>query len=326
MRTYNLSKIITVLTPTALLLCLLIYSKTGFRQPRPIFLSTFIQIFVDIFMESLPFVIAGALLSSLLHVFIPEEMIRRWIPKNPIFAIVVACVIGMVIPIFECGMIPLVRRLIQKGMPVYMAMIFILSGPIINPIVYSSTYAAFRIYPHIVFGRMGVAFGVSLIIGLILYVTVQQSPLKRSLQDVQDMPSTLHGYSENSFATVSIHTLNELFHMSKYLILGCLLTAGIQTCLINLNTIGSHPLGSYIFMMGFAFVLSLCSTSDAFIASTFVHSFSTGPLLAFLVMGPMLDFKNFLMLLSAFKLKFVLYLSFLIVTLVFLFSFFVDIT
>ncbi|MNZ76586.1 putative permease [compost metagenome] len=71
-------------------------------------------------------------------------------------------------------------------------------------------------------------------------------------------------------------------------------------------------------MMGFAFVLSLCSTSDAFVASTFMHSFSSGSLLAFLVFGPMLDFKNLLMLLSVFKTKFVLYLAFLICTVVFI--------
>jgi uncharacterized membrane protein YraQ (UPF0718 family) len=59
-------------------------------------------------------------------------------------------------------------------------------------------------------------------------------------------------------------------------------------------------------MMGFAYILSICSTSDAFVAASFVSTFSIGSLLTFLVFGPMIDMKSTLMLLSAFRAKFVL--------------------
>lgn len=62
-------------------------------------------------------------------------------------------------------------------------------------------------------------------------------------------------------------------------------------------------------MMGFAYIMSLCSTSDAFVASTFATTFSTGSLLTFMVFGPMIDMKGTLMLLSTFRGKFVLKLS-----------------
>ena len=71
-------------------------------------------------------------------------------------------------------------------------------------------------------------------------------------------------------------------------------------------------------MMGFAFILSLCSTSDAFVASAFTHTFTVGPLVSFLVLGPMLDFKSLLMLSATFKTKFVIGLSLLVMTLVFI--------
>ncbi|MNJ53030.1 putative permease [compost metagenome] len=108
--------------------------------------------------------------------------------------------------------------------------------------------------------------------------------------------------------------------MGKYLIMGCLITAAIQSFVPreSLLAIGGGPVGSYAFMMGFAFLLSLCSTSDAFVAAAFTHTFSAGSLLAFLVFGPMLDLKNVLMLLSVFKAKFVLYFAFLICTVVFI--------
>jgi uncharacterized membrane protein YraQ (UPF0718 family) len=43
-------------------------------------------------------------------------------------------------------------------------------------------------------------------------------------------------------------------------------------------------------MMALAFLLSLCSESDAFVAASFVQ-FGVGAQLAFLVFGPMVDTK-----------------------------------
>lgn len=96
--------------------------------------------------------------------------------------------------------------------------------------------------------------------------------------------------------------------MGKYLIFGSLLTAIIQTGLdrSSLSAIADSSWLAHLFMMGFAYLLSLCSTSDAFIAASFSSMFTVGPLLAFLVFGPMIDLKNTLMLLSVFKLRIVL--------------------
>ena len=96
--------------------------------------------------------------------------------------------------------------------------------------------------------------------------------------------------------------------MGKYLIFGALLTAVMQTVISRemLAALGEDPLFSHLFMMGFAFLLSICSTSDAFVASSFASTFEPGALLAFLVFGPMIDLKNTLMLLSAFKTRVVL--------------------
>ncbi|WP_337970538.1 permease, partial [Virgibacillus salexigens] len=62
---------------------------------------------------------------------------------------------------------------------------------------------------------------------------------------------------------------------------------------------------STIVMMGLAFLLSLCSEADAFIAATFSNLFAPTAILAFLVYGPMIDLKNMMMMLSVFRPKFV---------------------
>lgn len=314
-------KIIPLLLPAALLIILVVMWLPEYQGLlNNEYVHTFKTGFIGILLEALPFILAGALLSSLLQVFVPDEVISRWIPKRAIPGILFACVLGIVFPVCECGMIPLVRRLIQKGMPVYVAIVFILSGPILNPVVYGATFMAFRNHPELAYARMGLAFAAAFLIGLIVYCTVKKSPMRWSAQrEMGDMAHS-HAVRGGRLTSVFVHTSEEFFEMGKYLLIGCLLTAALQTFMVrdSLAAVGGQPLGSYLFIMGLAFALSLCSTSDAFVASTFLHIFPAGSLVAFMVFGPMLDFKNAMMLMALFKTKFALYLFFLIFACVFI--------
>jgi uncharacterized membrane protein YraQ (UPF0718 family) len=328
---YRRSMKIIVLTAALFLLFYLAY----YRLSLPTYLNTanlqtFKTMFISIVLEAIPFVLLGVILSAILQVFVSEQLIQRLIPKNPILGILFACAMGIIFPVCECGMIPVVRRLMRKGMPVYVAVVFILTGPIINPVVYAATYMAFRTHPEVAYSRMGLAFLVASSIGIIVYKTVKKSPLRLSTASLHNNVSNpTHGHTHehshehshpNKISSTLSHAAEEFFEMGKYLMFGAILTALIQTFVVreSLVAVGQGPLSSHLFMMGFAYILSLCSTSDAFIASSFFNTFTKGSLLTFLVLGPMLDFKSTLMLLSVFKKKFVLMLSLLIAVLVFI--------
>jgi len=386
-----------ILAVLCLVMLYLIYTQK--EQPDLSFLASdslqsFKTLFISIILEAFPFVLLGVLVSALLQMFVSEQTIRRLVPKNPVLGIVFACVMGIIFPLCECGMIPVIRRLMRKGMPVYVAVVFILAGPILNPVVYASTYMAFRSRPEIAYARMGLAFAAALIIGLIIYRFVRHNPLRLAAgvlphrhehhdhahhdhaQDhnyqqeepqasrrsghshaplpgspnrdrhAHDQPQPSHRddrshthdhghsvhahehgphthehehrHSGNRLFSLLGHASDEFFDMGKYLIFGAFLTALIQTAVAreSLVSIGQGEVSSHLFMMGLAYVLSLCSTSDAFVASSFATTFSTGSLLTFLVFGPMLDIKSTLMLLSAFRAKFVLQLSALVLVVV----------
>jgi uncharacterized membrane protein YraQ (UPF0718 family) len=91
--------------------------------------------------------------------------------------------------------------------------------------------------------------------------------------------------------------------MGRYLIVGCLLAAATQTLIPQeaLLSLGQGPVISVLTMQLLAFVLSVCSTVDAFIALAFTQTFATGSILAFLTFGPMVDVKSTLMFLGVFK-------------------------
>ncbi|MEZ4835353.1 MAG: permease [Caldilineaceae bacterium] len=60
--------------------------------------------------------------------------------------------------------------------------------------------------------------------------------------------------------------------------------------------------------MALAFVLSVCSTVDAFLALAFSTTFTSGAIVGFLTFGPMVDIKSSLMFLGVFKRRTVAYL------------------
>ena len=114
--------------------------------------------------------------------------------------------------------------------------------------------------------------------------------------------------------TLLMHTCSEFFTAGPFLILGAFITALIRAAVPQefFSITGGSAAVSLILMMLFAFVFSACSTSDAFIARSFLNRFSLGSILGFLVYGPMMDIKNLFILFSLFKKRFVIELTIII--------------
>src|SRR5262249_31086607 len=106
----------------------------------------FILNFTSILYEALPFIVLGAVIAGFLEELIPQQFIARVIPRNPFLAIGISGLLGLVFPMCECGIIPVMRRLLRKGLPLSCCVAYILGGPIINVVVMLSTYYAFRAY------------------------------------------------------------------------------------------------------------------------------------------------------------------------------------
>ena len=277
-------------------------------------------IFLSLLIEAIPFVLIGVLIAGFIQIYVTEEMIRRWIPTNRYLAVVMSCVIGGLFPACECGIVPIMRRLASKGVPIYAAVGFMLTGPLINPIVILSTYMAFGNDFKMAGLRMGAGFIAALVIALVISFFYKSSQLKQ----VGHTYAHSHAGKKKPFLhkmrEMMNHSIDEFFDMAKYLFIGAFVAAFFQTYVAasSLFIFGEGFIGSTVVMMGLAYFLSLCSEADAFIGASFSHIFPSTSILAFLVYGPMIDLKNTFMLLGAFKTKFVLVLVILITLVVFL--------
>ncbi|MFB6466327.1 permease [Cytobacillus sp. Hz8] len=290
------------------------------------FAKSFLQlntIFISILIEALPFVLIGVFISGFIQMFITEEMIAKVMPKNRFLAILYGALIGFFFPSCECGIIPIVRRLVQKGVPLHVGIAFMLTAPVINPIVLFSTFIAFGNQWNMPLYRGGLALIVAIIISVIISYQFKENQL---LEEKDHGHHHHHHHHSNKltffqkFIGMLRHSVDEFFSVGKYVIIGAFIAASMQTFIktATLLQIGQTEGSAHLVMMALSFVLSLCSEADAFIASSFRSTFSTGALVAFLVIGPMVDIKNMLMMLSAFKKRFVFFLISYIVIFIFL--------
>jgi len=282
----------------------------------PVSLLNVNSIFLSIVLEAIPFILLGVFASALIQVFVSEELIQRLIPKNPYIALLPAVLVSALLPVCECAIIPVIRRLLKKGMALHIGVVILVGAPILNPVVFAATFYAFQSNTSIVYSRMGLAVVACLLIGLSVYFFFKNS---NQLRDVY-----LHEHEEtkagNKLKQTLYHASDEFFDMGKYLLFGALVASLFQTFLDRqlLTNLASNEFMSSAAMMGFAYVLSLCSEADAFVASSLSHTFSPTALLAFLLYGPMLDFKNTIMLLSFFKKRFACSLILIITVIVYL--------
>ncbi|MEV5112431.1 permease [Peribacillus frigoritolerans] len=280
-------------------------------------LHSVLVVFLGLFLESIPFLFLGAIASSFIQLFISEEIIQRMIPKRPLTAIFAAIAAALIIPVCECAIIPVVRRLIQKGVPVHAGVVLLVTAPILNVIVFGSTYYAFQNNPSILYGRIILCVLTAIIAGLFIHIFSTKDVVKEDKLEL--VQGHVHDSQSSKWTSFIDHTSQEFFMVGRYFIIGALFASVFQVFMDRsvMADIGQAPIKGTALMMGIAFVLSLCSSADAFVAASFSHSFLPGSILGFLVFGPMLDLKNVLIMMSCFKRSFVVTYVLLIFAVVF---------
>ena len=131
--------------------------------------QTFVTIFLSLFIEAAPFLIAGSIVSGIIAVYVNQGMVERYIPNHPLLAALAGAGLGFVFPVCECGVVPVTRRLYSKGLPLPVGIAFLLAAPVINPVVIFSTYAAFGWGP-VLWGRVVFSMLVAFSVGLIFHL------------------------------------------------------------------------------------------------------------------------------------------------------------
>ncbi|HEX9374444.1 MAG TPA: permease, partial [Roseiflexaceae bacterium] len=218
-----------------------------------------VTIFLGIFIEALPFLLAGVLASSAIRLFVSSAQVRRLSPRSPIFAALAGSLLGLAFPVCECGSVPTARRLLAKGAPLPLGIAFVLAAPAVNPVVIASTWVAFGGRPEIVIGRVVLTVLIAAAVGLALGAGPRPhellAPADQPHDDAHDHDHDHSGAGR--LRAILEHASEEFFEMGRYLVLGALIAATLQTVIprSTLLALGQGPVVSAIALMAMAVVL-----------------------------------------------------------------------
>ena len=292
--------------------------------------------YLSILFEGAPFILVGAMISGMLDIFLPPGMMEKILPKRRVPAIFVAGLLGLFLPICECAVVPVIRRLVQKGLPVSCGLTYMLAAPVLNPITALSTWHAFQGQEPwvMVMARLGLAYVLAIAVGLVtsrfpigkiltpklvesIRRAVVAKPLGFDPMVVNFKPGLVVVKKESANTDVRVVAalrsgLRDFVDVGIYFSLGVAITAlfntGIAPGADGINQLAGGLVSGPAAMMLLAFLLSLCSTSDAFIAAT-LHHFSFAAKLAFLTFGPLMDLKLIFLYRTVFRSRLIVVLA-----------------
>ena len=281
--------------------------------------ESFSVYFLAIVLEAVPFILLGAVVSGLMELWLPADLLPRLTAKFGAWGILFTALLSPLFPVCECGVVFVVRGLLRKGLPLPHAMTYLLAAPILNFTVLASTYIAFQDWRYPLFRALG-GLLVSLLAGMVFSLIPPKKLVKpEHAADMfplaQPAACRVHGPGRvpawlEGWGRAAGRVAADFVDMMPYFLIGVSIASVMKTFIpaSSLAALGQGPVSGPLAMMSSAFVLSLCSEADAFVASSFTE-FSFYAVMSFLVLGPMFDIKLLMMYRPVFSWRAVLLLA-----------------
>ncbi|MCT0214320.1 MULTISPECIES: permease [unclassified Synechococcus] len=279
-------------------------------------LATTWALFQALLVEAMPFLLIGVAISTLARWLSPGGSWVRKLPAHPLLGPLTGAALGFALPACECGNVPVARRMLAGGAPLATAMGFLFAAPVLNPIVLASTWAAFPDQPWLLAARPLGALLIALVLATLLRQLPEAELLTPALLEERRLSQPLSRVSllerrsgligaEASpmppalppqrlpLAELLGHGSAEFLNLALLLVMGCAIAALVQTVVPRtwLLAVGGAPTLSILSLMLLSLVVSVCSSVDAFLALGFAAQVTPGAVLAFLLLGPVIDFK-----------------------------------
>ncbi|MGB8454473.1 MAG: permease [Anaerocolumna sp.] len=300
---------------TILLVCTAILPNSMLLKLYQI-VQSMVTIFLSILIEAIPFILIGAIISSIIQIFIPSGWIMKKLSGKNISSFIIASIAGVFMPICDCGTVPIVTGLLKKDTPLPQTITFWLASSAVNPLVLITVFYAFPDRPYLVLIRMLTGILIAIATGLIFRISKTETKdainkINRVQKIGSDILDLKYEGKIGKLEAVIKGARFEFFRVIKYLIIGAFVSSFLQTVLSQTmkGLLSTNLSLQFLILIIAAIFMSTCSTSNAFIGRSFLRNFSIMPVMSFIVLGPMLDFKNMLMLSEILKKKYLVLLA-----------------
>ena len=279
------------------------------------------SVFIGMLLEMISFILIGTVVASLLQVLVSEQHLMKFLGKHQILSFPLAILLGICFPVCDCALVPIAARLIKKGVSMLHTMLFMLAAMVVNPIVLLSTYYAFSNQPQVIFYRLGMGIALAILMSSLLGYLFRKGDKPRNVQKTSSILMSevainicSSGYmGEGCFKgkmgkveAVIRHTTMEFLYIMPLAMGGALISSVIQTIYRGQIEGGQyHGIIAFGIVLIAAMIMSICGNSNAFMARGLVGILPLGHVVAFMVLGPVLDLKNLILMSGHFNKRFI---------------------
>ena len=140
---------------------------------------------------------------ALILMYIPQEKLRTWLSRRGIMGNVIGAVVGSLTPFCACSTIPMTLGMLNAGAPFGPVMSFVISSPLLNPIIIAMVAAMIGLKASIIY--FGVTFVAAIVFGVILEKAGGEKYIKSvrlknaNPGDANEVPATFGGKLKASF-------------------------------------------------------------------------------------------------------------------------------
>ncbi len=235
---------------------------------------------LGVFVETIPFLLLGALASGLVAAFISLADLESALPRRPLSAVLLGAALGLFFPVGSAGAAPLARRFYRKGFPLPAAVAFWLAAPALNSIALAVTLVLLGPGP-LLWGRVALGYGAAVGVGLVvLLATGGRFPKVRGAGETLAFASE-EKVGEGLRARLNralTFAVDDLFDFAPYLLVGSLLAA-LPRAFLPQDQLAVGLLAGN-------------SLTNIFLVQALAGSLSTAALMSILAAGPLLGLQN----------------------------------
>lgn len=247
--------------------------------------------FVELFIESAPWLILGFLVAGIMKVLVPQELLARHLGKSGVGGVVKAALLGAPLPLCSCGVIPAALGLRRAGASRSATTSFLISTPETGVDSIAISYALLGPFMAII--RPIAAISSAITAGLMAGteqetarpVTQTNSCCSSSSKEVDKSSSSFVSQLQAGLKFTFIDLVHDI---TLWLLLGLAMAAVIQTVVPpEFLAQWGDGLLAFVVMALIGIPMYICATASTPIAAGLLFSgVSPGAVLVFMLVGP----------------------------------------
>jgi uncharacterized membrane protein YraQ (UPF0718 family) len=249
-------------------------------------------VFSAMFVQALPFLVLGVVISAVIAAFVPPDALRRLLDRPARVSLPMATAGGVVLPGCECSAVPVADRMRRAGVPFSSALAFAMASPALNPVVMVATATAFPGQPQVVLARFVASATVVLTTAAVIHRRRVEPSAPRDLGAAAATAIDAPPRPASRWRVFVDAVEHDLLHTAGYLVIGAALAATLRVFVPStwLDSLAGTLVTAVIALAILAVVMSICSEADAFVAAS-LAAFPMSARLAFMVVGPAVDLR-----------------------------------